>query len=263
MTANHWLSFDYVLTKEPHAIRAVFVSDVHLSQYSTLITQAFLAFLDDLIALPCLQDFYIVGDWLEAWVGDDAYFKTSDHFLTTVVAKLALLSKKTNITVMCGNKDFMLSQRLCTAFGGLMVREPHIIKTHLGQIRLEHGDKLCTDDKSYQYYRCIIQNPITKAVLLALPLSVRLKLAGSIQQNSTAQKSQKTAKQMNTTACALAQATKNTDFLIHGHTHQPTFDGQVMVLGDWQTKDNQVSAHVGVLGDDLLLCHYCLPCHDF
>lgn len=255
MNPSDCLSFDYILTKEPHDIRAVFVSDMHLSPQNPLVTHAFLAFLDDLLALPCLQDLYILGDWLDAWIGDDVYFERANHYLTPVITKLALLSKKTNITVMRGNKDFMLSSRLCNAFGGLLVKEPYYIDTHLGQIRLEHGDRLCCDDKSYQYYRRFIQNPVIKKALLALPLALRLKLAGNIQQTSVTKKSKKTSKQMNTTPYALAQATKNSDFLIHGHTHTPAFDTKVMVLGDWRVCDSQVSAHVGVLSNDLMLCH--------
>lgn len=248
--------FDHLLTKEPHEIRAVFVSDVHLCEHQYALTEAFLVFLDDLIALPHLKSLFVLGDLVDTWVGDDAYFATPKHYLTPIITKLAVLSQKTNIFIMHGNKDFLIGKRLCASFGGVLVGEPYCLKTHVGQIRLEHGDRLCLDDKGYQYYRRFIQNPLTKRILLALPILVRQKLANNIKQKSSTQKSQKSSAQMNTTAHALAQALKNCTLLIHGHTHKPAFNGQIMVLGDWQITDNQVSAYVGVLSDELVLCQF-------
>lgn len=81
--------FNHLLTTKPHDIRMVFVSDLHLSADTAMLNQAFLALLQDLMALPNLQTLYILGDWLDSWIGDDDYLSLSDaqkskHWLTLI-----------------------------------------------------------------------------------------------------------------------------------------------------------------------------------
>ena len=67
-------SFADLVTDNPSAITQVIISDLHLSMNEPAtnpLVQAFLDFLDKLALLPNLKQFFILGDWFEAWLGDD------------------------------------------------------------------------------------------------------------------------------------------------------------------------------------------------
>lgn len=259
-------SFEHLITTRPHDIRVVFVSDLHLSSRTPALTDAFLVLVQDLCRLPHLQSLYILGDWLDAWIGDDDYLHLCDgdkrtHWLTPILEALAQLSAHANIYVMRGNRDFMLTQSLCDAFDGRLISEPYFIK--LGQLcyRLEHGDALCTDDKAYQRYKTIIQNPVIAWLLHKQPLSTRRRLANNLKAKSTDHKHHKTSVIMDANPNAIAKALKHCDTLIHGHTHRPyahhSTDGTRLVLGDWRYDGRHTQAVIATYdGTDVRLCQF-------
>lgn len=251
-------NFDHLITTRPHDIHAIFIADLHLSSDTPALNQAFLALLKDLTALPNLQSFYILGDWLDGWIGDDDYLSlTGDeketHFLTPILSALKNLSLKTSIYIMHGNRDFAIRQGLCDTFNGKLIKEPHLLKLDK-TYRLEHGDRLCTDDKRYQRYRTVIRNPVISWLLLKQPLAKRRQLAQKIKAKSHHDKNQKSTTIMDVNADAVANAIQDCDVLIHGHTHRPDThhlgDAKRMVLGDWRHTDNQVQAVIGAMVGD-------------
>lgn len=241
-------------------IPAVFVADLHLSADTPLLNQAFVALLDELTALN-LENLFILGDWLDGWIGDDDYLSLTTnekavHWLTPILTSLATLSQHSGIYVMHGNRDFALRQGLCDVFGGVLVREPYVWQG----VRLEHGDRLCTDDKAYQRYRKIIRNPVISWLLLKQPLHKRRQLRANIKAKSHAQKSQKTATIMDTNPTAVAKALRHSNLLLHGHTHRPAIhaidDKCRVVLGDWRICGGQAVAVIGVWTDALGLYEF-------
>lgn len=255
--------FTHLLTTRPHDIRAVFIADLHLSAHNTTLNRAFVDFIKDLGTLPALNTLYILGDFLDSWVGDDAYLSLSDtdkqsHWLTPIIHALTHLSHKNSIILMHGNRDFTISQALCDVFGATLVQQPYFL---YGGIRIEHGDGLCTDDKTYQRYRKIIQNPIILKIILKLPLAQRQKLARRIRGASYSDKINKTATIMDVNTSTVTRALAHHDLLIHGHTHRPARHvlghKTRLVLGDWRTDDTGVSAVVAVSIDNSVdLWHY-------
>ena len=109
-------SFDHLITTRPHEVRQVLISDLHLSPEEPALVQAFLALLDDCLALPALKRLFILGDWFEVWIGDDAYLLLSEderqtHWLTPLIVKLKKLRVTgCEILIMHGNRDFLLGQ---------------------------------------------------------------------------------------------------------------------------------------------------------
>lgn len=260
-------STEYFFTKQPSEIQAVFVSDLHLSAHTPKLAAAFIRLIEDLCHLPNLNSLYILGDWLDAWIGDDAYLsldkQTKDtHWLTPIIKALKKLSdKKVQILVMHGNRDFALSDKLTKLFGGAIIAEPFYINTPQARIRLEHGDALCTDDVKYQQYRAIIRHPLMRYLLLKLPLSIREKLGKDIKDKSKNDKSQKPATIMDVNHDTVQKSLTDCDILLHGHTHRPAvhlLDNKTrLVLGDWRYDDRQVMAEIGLLiGDEIVLANF-------
>lgn len=262
------LTAEYFFSSRPSEIQAVFISDLHLSAATPRLIDAFLALLDDLHKLPNLVNLYLLGDWLDAWIGDDVYLKLSTqdkqtHWLHPAITALKQLSaNKVQIFIMHGNRDFAISQKLCDSFGGVLIDEPFVLNTGKLRIRLEHGDALCTDDVNYQRYRVIIRQPIVRFTLLHLPLSMRAKLANSIKKQASSDKTQKTASIMDVHEQAVMTALADCDVLLHGHTHRPDVHHYShhtrMVLGDWRDDGKQIHAKIALLTtDELYLVEFC------
>ncbi|WP_019672775.1 UDP-2,3-diacylglucosamine diphosphatase [Psychrobacter lutiphocae] len=219
--------YNHLLTTRPHDIRRVLISDLHLSADEPALVQAFLALLDDLLALPNLIELYILGDWFDAWVGDDAYLSLSDtdkstHWLTPIIDKLTQLKHAGCQTlVMHGNRDFLIGQDFCDCFGGRLIHEPFILTLGDTRFRFEHGDALCTDDLSYQRFRRVTRNRAVQWLFLKQPLTKRLNFANKVRHHSTEDKAHKPMAIMDVNDMAVNKALQHVDHLLHGHTHRP------------------------------------------
>ncbi|SJN21653.1 UDP-2,3-diacylglucosamine diphosphatase [Psychrobacter sp. JB385] len=255
--------FNHLITTRPHQVRQVLISDLHLSPQEPALVQAFLALLDDCLALPALKRLFILGDWFEVWLGDDVYLSLSDearqtHWLTPLIIKLKKLRiEGCEILVMHGNRDFLLGQPFCNLFGGELIEEPYNSTVGQQNYRLEHGDALCTDDKKYQFFRKIMRNRLIQWYLLNKPLEKRLAIADKMRKNSQRNNANKAAYIMDVNDDAVATVMTNNDALLHGHTHRPAIhpianDKKRYVLGDWRLLDKDkrqptVSAVIGTV----------------
>lgn len=260
-------SFDHLMTTRPHEVRQVLISDLHLSPEEPALVQAFLALLDDCLALPALKRLFILGDWFEVWIGDDAYLLLSEderqtHWLTPLIVKLKKLRVAgCEILIMHGNRDFLLGQPFCNLFGAELIYEPYILSVGQQSYRLEHGDALCIDDKKYQFFRKIMRNRLTQWYLLNKSLEKRLAIADKMRQKSQQNNANKAAYIMDVNEDAVIQAVADSDALLHGHTHRPdihqaTSNKKRYVLGDWRlldgdTRQPKVIAVIGaVIADE-------------
>ncbi|PKG86596.1 UDP-2,3-diacylglucosamine diphosphatase [Psychrobacter sp. Sarcosine-02u-2] len=256
-------SFNHLITTRPHEVRQVLISDLHLSPEEPALVQAFLALLEDCLALSQLKRLFILGDWFEVWIGDDAYLTLSEnarqsHWLTPLIIKLKKLRVAgCEILVMHGNRDFLLGQPFCSLFGGELIYEPYYLTVGQQNYRLEHGDALCTDDKKYQFFRKMMRNRFTQWYLLNKSLTKRLAIADKLRQKSQQNNANKAAYIMDVNEDAVIQAIANSDALLHGHTHRPAIhqaatDKKRYVLGDWRllnkdARQPKVSAVIGAV----------------
>ncbi len=259
-------SFNHLITTRPQEVRQVLISDLHLSPEEPALVQAFLALLDDCLALPQLKRLFILGDWFEVWIGDDAYLTLAEdarqsHWLTPLIVKLKKLRiNGCEILVMHGNRDFLLGQPFCNLFGGELIDEPHMLTIGQQHYRLEHGDALCTDDKKYQFFRKMMRNRLTQWYLLNKSLTKRLVIADKLRQKSQRNNANKAAYIMDVNEDAVIQAVADSEALLHGHTHRPaihqaTTDKKRYVLGDWRVLDKdsrqpKISAVIGAVTAD-------------
>ena len=211
----------------------LFIADLHLSPDHPRLVRGFLDLLDAYQNKH--TQLYILGDWFNAWIGDDY----TAAWLDEVVTRLKQFSQAGNqIYFIVGNRDFALGQKFLDQFSGQLL--PDVYTLHIGsqQVRLEHGDALCTDDVSYQKFRKIIRNPIILGILKKTPLAFRQKLAQGFRKKSQQANQIKSYDVMDVNADAVSQALQHADVLIHGHTHRPNIHNEHgkprIVLGDWR-----------------------------
>ncbi|WP_420800954.1 UDP-2,3-diacylglucosamine diphosphatase [Pseudomonas cavernicola] len=214
------------------------ISDLHLEEQRPDITRAFLHFLAG--RARTADALYILGDFFEAWIGDDAM----SPFQRSIAQALRDLSGHgVRIYLMHGNRDFMLGQGFCRLAGCTLLNDPCLVELNGERVLLMHGDSLCTQDAAYMRLRRILRNPLTLWMLRHLPLTTRHKLARKLRKESRAQTQMKASEitDVNPEEVPSVMAAHGVRTLIHGHTHRPAthqlhVDGEParrIVLGDW------------------------------
>lgn len=217
----------------------LFIADLHLSPNHPRLVRGFL---DLLLAYQDKNtQLYILGDWFNAWIGDDQ----DSPWLDEIVAALTAFTAQNNqVFFLVGNRDFALGKKFLQRFNGNLLTEVSYLEIAPFKIRLEHGDALCTDDVAYQRFRKIIRNPLLLRLLKATPLAFREKLANGFRKKSQQANQVKNYNIMDVNQHAVLDALNKVDLLIHGHTHRANIHDvhgkQRIVLGDWREHDAQI-----------------------
>ena len=211
----------------------LFISDLHLSSDHPRLVRGFLALLTKYQHKN--TQLYILGDWFNAWIGDDY----TSAWLDEIVSALKSFTQSGNqVYFQVGNRDFALGQKFLDQFSGKLLPDVYNLEIKHKKYRLEHGDALCTDDVSYQRFRKIIRNPMLLGLLKRMPLHFRQQLANGFRKKSSTTKHMKNLAIMDVNAQAVEAALAQVDILIHGHTHRPNIhqpgSKQRIVLGDWR-----------------------------
>ena len=214
------------------------ISDLHLEQERPDITRAFLDLLNGRAREA--ESLYILGDFFEVWVGDDAM---SPYQLSICQALRELSDSGTQIFLMHGNRDFMLGKAFCKAAGATLLKDPSVVDFYGEPVLLMHGDSLCTRDEAYMRLRRYLRNPITLWILRHLPLRTRHKLARKLRNESRAQTRMKANDIVDVTPDEVPRVMREhgVQTLVHGHTHRPAIHklqigeqaAKRIVLGDW------------------------------
>jgi len=211
----------------------LFISDLHLSPDHPRLIRGFLALLTEYQNKN--TQLYILGDWFNAWIGDDY----TAPWLDEIVSALQVFAAAGNqVYFQVGNRDFALGLKFLNQFDGILLPDVYTLEIDHKKFRLEHGDALCTDDIGYQRFRKVIRNPILLGFLKRTPLSFRQKLANGFRKKSSETTQLKSYDIMDVNTQAVESVITPVDYLIHGHTHRPdihhVLNKQRIVLGDWR-----------------------------
>lgn len=216
----------------------LFISDLHIDAGSPEVAEQFLALVDG--EARHAEALYILGDFFESWVGDDA---ADPCQLGAMSALKSLTDCGVPCFVMHGNRDFLLGERFCRTTGVELLPDPVIVTLYGEPVLVMHGDALCTDDQAYQRLRATVRNPAWQRQFRALSVAGRRALAGAARAGSQAHTAalEYTVADVNGESVAAALRASGTATLLHGHTHRPaihalTVDGRActrIVLGDW------------------------------
>lgn len=216
----------------------LFISDLHLEETRPDITGAFLRFLDQ--KTSGIERLYILGDFFEAWIGDDERTPLQE---TIAGALKAVSDRGVEIFLMHGNRDFLIGEEFCERAGATLLDDPTVVDLYGTPTLLMHGDSLCTADEEYQKFRANMRNPQMQKMMLARPLEDRQKMARQLRDMSMAKNQGKAEDIMDVTPEEVVREmeTHGVQQMIHGHTHRPAIhdlqaNGQPatrIVLGDW------------------------------
>ena len=231
----------------------LFIADLHLDASRPQITALFERYLasDKVRHADAL---YILGDLVEAWIGDD-----DDAELVQRIASAVRAVRDAGVPVyfMAGNRDFLLGDEFARRAGMTLLDDGVVHVIHGRPTLLMHGDVLCTDDLAYQAVRQQVRTPAWKAQILSLSLEARRAFATKAREDSRAHTGATLESIMDVNADAVNQALRNAGVtrLIHGHTHRPAVHAleldqqpaQRIVLGDWYEQGSVLRVdHKGV-----------------
>lgn len=216
----------------------LFISDLHLEESRPDITEAFLGFLDG--KASGVDQLYILGDFFEAWIGDDERTPLQEQIAT---ALRKLRDSGTRIFLMHGNRDFLIGQDFCDRAGATLLDDPTVIDLYGTPTLLMHGDSLCTADVEYQKFRANMRNPQWQQMILQRPLKDRQQMARQLREISMAKNQGKEEFIMDVTPEEVIKDMEahGVQHMIHGHTHRPAVHELIanglpakrIVLGDW------------------------------
>lgn len=218
----------------------LFISDLHLEESRPDITEAFLDFLERR-AMQADQ-LYILGDFFEAWIGDDERTPLQEQ-IAAALAKLT--ANGVSLYLMHGNRDFLIGEDFCQRVGATLLDDPTLIDLYGEPTLLMHGDSLCTADVEYQKFRATVRDTQWQTMFLKRPLADRQTVARQLRELSMAKNQGKEESIMDVTPEEVQRvmAEQGVRRLIHGHTHRPAVhDVEVsggaaarFVLGDWHS----------------------------
>lgn len=215
-----------------------FISDLHLEESRPDITDAFLAFLKD--KAMKIDALYILGDFFEAWIGDDEHTPLQE----TIAAALSeVKASGTAIYFMHGNRDFLIGEDYCNRAGAILLDDPSVVNLYGTPYLLMHGDSLCTADVEYQKFRANMRNPQWQQMILQRPLEDRKQMARQLREISMVKNRGKEESIMDVTPEEVVRELEahGVQKMIHGHTHRPAehdlnangAPAKRIVLGDW------------------------------
>jgi UDP-2,3-diacylglucosamine hydrolase len=229
-----------------------FISDLHLQAGEPDTFTAWRSYMDRSPA----DAVFILGDWFEVWVGDDAVATdtSTEHeglgFERRCERVMRYASERAALYLMHGNRDFLLGRQFAAACQAQLLADPTVLEFAGQRVLLSHGDALCLSDLEYQDFRAQVRSAAWQQGFLAKPVGERRSIARGLRDASEARKASGAAYADVDSAAAVELLRRcGCSTLIHGHTHAPrTHDLgeglQRLVLSDWDARANPPRAQV-------------------
>ncbi|MDQ7016559.1 MAG: UDP-2,3-diacylglucosamine diphosphatase [Gammaproteobacteria bacterium] len=220
-------------------MHTLFISDLHLDASRPDLLTLFHDFINQ--QAPHAEKLYILGDFVEYWLGDD---DPNPEFLDCFKALKKLSQNGTRVFLMHGNRDFLLGKQMLANYGIELIDDPTLINLYGTPTVLMHGDTLCSDDVKYQAFRQQVRDAHWQTAFLAKPMTERTAMVNGLRAASHAATGEKSSEIMDVNQIEVEKVMRNykVQQLIHGHTHRPKthhffLDQQPctrIVLADWQ-----------------------------
>lgn len=246
-------------------LKAVIISDLHLSDDTPELMQRFLQMLE-VLPRHCEQ-FFILGDLVDFWPGDDA----KEAYSTTIKQALQKLTDAGVKTYLQhGNRDFLFSHQFEQECGITLLPDYCLADLAGQSTLLMHGDLLCTDDIDYLNFRKLVHMPWLRPLWHFIPMFIRRKIIKKVQLSSRSKTQYKSENiiDANIKTVTDTMSEYKVKCLIHGHTHRPQIHNiivdsepaQRLVLGDWgshywwiEVGDNRLQLKKAELSTDFAL----------
>lgn len=146
---------------------AVFVSDIHIASPDGERCLRFVDFLRTLERDSDVRELYLLGDIFDLWVADHGYFVR--RYAAVIERLEALRRRGVKIAYFEGNHDLYLKHFWGRKLGFEIYPGPAYVDVGGRTLRLEHGDEMNPDDRSYLFLRWFLRTPPIHFLCRRLP----------------------------------------------------------------------------------------------
>jgi len=159
---------------------SLFIADLHLKPNNTALNDLAISLFNGIAR--DYNHLFILGDFVEYWLGDDAI----DPSLMAVFDALkALALTSTSVSLMLGNRDFLFGETFAQQYHlNLITDDEYLLEDEGQRIVLMHGDTLCTDDTAYQQLRTQLRKLAWQKDFLSKSIQERIQVANHLREAS-------------------------------------------------------------------------------
>ncbi len=210
----------------------ILVADWHLPAHRTAHTDFFLRFVNDVCRGA--EHVFVLGDLFEAWVGPRHVARPGHRAALEALSQLA--ASGTKVTLLRGNRDFLLDRRTVRRFGLALAKDGWRGELMGRRVRLTHGDELTEGDGLHKALRAITGNFPVSTLVKAMPLAASDVLAGAYRWLSDRRHSLRARKLLRPAPQAVRdEFASGTELLVIAHWHEPgvhtnVFGGKTLVM---------------------------------
>ncbi len=209
-------------------LRALFLSDLHLTSLEDQRGQAFLRFLKGLTGLKFddaypVSHLFLVGDIFDLWLADHQFFIQRFGKLIDQIHRLQ--SEGVEVHYFEGNHDLYLETYWQRSLGVRVHPGPSLFELGSWSVRVEHGDQTDPEDRGYRFLRWFLRTMPLRWLAHHLPGRFVLWL-GNRASASSRQYTSMVKTVTDDAAIAklhkhaeLVAAQQSFDILVNGHVH--------------------------------------------
>ncbi len=218
----------------------LFIADLHLKPTRQDLNQGFIDLCRSEIARSA-DALYILGDFVEFWIGDDT---PTTGIKPSLRALKTLADTGVKVYFQHGNRDFLIGDAFARRYGVELLDEEVVIDLYGTPTLLLHGDTLCSDDVDYQNFRAMVRDPAWQQDLLGKSPYQRIRYAQQLRAQTSQAVQAKSAEIMDVNQDSVINTFTRyqVQHMIHGHTHRPAehrfaHGGKTycrVVLSDWE-----------------------------
>jgi UDP-2,3-diacylglucosamine hydrolase len=217
--------------------RAALLSDLHLHPDDPEGIGRFIQFARTLPG--AVDELFILGDLFDAYVG--AKHLRVPGYSPLVRAFDALCGNGVAVTLLKGNRDFLLGSDFTKATGARVAGDEDAFESGGRRFLLVHGDLFCINDLRYQAMRRRLRSPAMVFLSRTLPLSILLRIAARLRRTSMEEIAAKTPAEMGIVPSEVEKRlAEGYDEVVCGHVHDPQIvklrRGTLTVLPAWPAR---------------------------
>ena len=226
------------------ALKAYFLSDIHLTSIEEPNAQRLLNFFRSLRSIEDITHLFLLGDIFDLWIADHFYFVNKFSEIIQEFKRLHALGVE--IHYFEGNHDLYLERFFGNELGFHIHTEPKYFQLDRFRVRIEHGDQMDPYDRGYRFLRWLLRTPAMMWIAPRLPsrfvvwLGERMSKTSREYTTSIKTLSKKRATEIIRLHALRAFVERPFDFLLCGHIHVdydyqvPESDSaRVLNLGSW------------------------------
>ena len=199
--------------------RTLLVSDLHVPMQGGRVLEDLRRLLAEARREAGATRLLVLGDLLEYLVGPRQL--AVGAYRDVVAALRAAAEAGVSITVLRGNRDFMMDGEFARAAGVRLARGGVLLELGGRRCVAVHGDELCVRDLPYQRSKRILRSRVVRGLLRHVPLSVALWLARRVRRASERSVRRGDPSRFLPPETAVREALAAADLVVFGHIHRP------------------------------------------